>query len=138
MVHALGSVARRLRRVIPLPNLRLRLQPPRGPDAASAHANGVDEVVFVTTPDVTKLEVRAYLERALGIGVADVRTANYEGKKKRDRGGFHKRADYKKVYVTLRERWFPPEGFIAKEGDAAGVGGGAAPANPMNDGTGQA
>ena len=71
----------------------------------------------------------------LAIGVADVRTANYEGKKKRDRGGFHKRADYKKVYVTLRERWFPPEGFVAKEGDAAG---GAAPTNPMNDGSGQA
>ena len=94
----------------PLPNLRLRLNPPRF-DTPEAAARGVDEVVFVTTPEVTKIEVRAFLERAHGIGVERVHTANYEGKKKRDRGGFHRRADYKKVYVTLKERWFPPEAF---------------------------
>ena len=39
-------------------------------------ARGVDEVVFVTTPEVTKIEVRAFLERAHGIGVERVHTAN--------------------------------------------------------------
>ena len=109
----MSTVARRLGRVVPLPNIKLRLNPPRyaSPDDASL---GVDEVVFVTTPDVTKLEVRNFLETVHDVRVADVRTANYEGKKKRDRGGFHRRADTKKVYVTLRERWYPPSAFAVK------------------------
>jgi large subunit ribosomal protein L23 len=119
------SVARRLGRVVPLPNLRLRLNPPRF-DTPEAAARGVDEVVFVTTPDVTKIEVRAYLERALNVGVESVHTANYEGRKRRDRGGFHRRADFKKVYVTLTERWFPPEAFRVKAAPAGrGTGAGA-------------
>ena len=116
------SVARRLGRVVPLPNLRLRLNPPRF-DTPEAAARGVDEVVFVTTPEVTKIEVRAFLERVHGVGVERVHTANYEGKKKRDRGGFHRRADYKKVYVTLKERWFPPEAFRVKPPPTAGTAG---------------
>ena len=56
-------------------------------------------------------------------GVERVHTANYEGKKKRDRGGFHRRADYKKVYVTLKERWFPPEAFRVKPPPTAGTAG---------------
>lgn len=32
-----------------------------------------------------------------------VRTLNYEGRKKRGKTGFYRRADYKKVYVTLKE-----------------------------------
>ena len=64
---------------------------------------------------MTKLEVRAYLERALRVKTTDVRTSNYDGAKRRDRGGFHRRAAFKKVYVTLGERWFPPEAFRAKD-----------------------
>ena len=95
----------------------------RDSDTPEAAARGVDEVVFVTTPEVTKIEVRAFLERAHGVGVERVHTANYEGKKKRDRGGFHRRADYKKVYVTLKERWFPPEAFRVKPPPTAGTAG---------------
>ena len=48
-----------------------------------------------------------------GIEVLRVDTANYEGKKKRnlERGTWFRKPDYKKVYVTLGERWFPPERF---------------------------
>ena len=107
------SVARRLGRVVPLPNLRLTLQPPRL--SRDDLARGVDEVVFRADPRVTKLEVRAYLERALRVKTTDVRTSNYDGAKRRDRGGFHRRAAFKKVYVTLGERWFPLEAFRAKD-----------------------
>ena len=45
------------------------------------------------------------------------------GKGKKKRRGFHyyQKADYKKVYVKLRERWFPPPGFAvqAVDGDAS-------------------
>jgi large subunit ribosomal protein L23 len=126
----MSTVARRLGRVIPLPNIKLRLNPPRYESPADASL-GVDEVVFVTTPDVTKLEVRNFLETVHDIRVVDVRTANYEGKKKRDRGGFHRRADTKKVYVTLRERWFPPSAFALKP---QGGSGDESDSTPSSDG----
>jgi len=113
----MSSIAKRLGRVVPLPNIKLRLNPPVFKSAADAE-RGVDEVVFVTTPDVTKIEVKRFLERAYGIAIADVRTSNLDGKKKRDRGGFHQRADVKKVYVTLKERWYPPTAFAAAAASA--------------------
>ena len=70
---------------------------------------------FRADPATTKLEVRAYLERALNVAVTDVRTANHDGAKRRDRGGFHRRAAFKRVRVTLGERWFPPDAFRAKD-----------------------
>ncbi len=56
-----------------------------------------------------------------GVGVDKVHTANYEGKKKRRGFHYYQKADYKKVYVKLRERWFPPPGFAvqAVDGDAS-------------------
>lgn len=106
----MSTLARRLRRVVPLPNIRLRLVPPTSADAVK----GLDEVVFITTPDVTKTEIKSFLETVCGVSVRDVRTANYEGKKKRDKGGFHRKPDYKKAYVSLTERWFPPAVFRVK------------------------
>lgn len=115
----MSSVARRLRRIIPLPNIRLRLVPPTAADAVK----GLDEVVFITTPDVTKTEIKAFLQTVCAVGVRDVRTANYEGKKKRDKGGFHRRPDYKKAYVSLTERWFPPAAFRVKPPASTGTTG---------------
>jgi hypothetical protein len=68
----MSTVARRLGRVIPLPNIKLRLNPPRYASPADASL-GVDEVVFVTTPDVTKLEVRNFLETVHDIRVVELR-----------------------------------------------------------------
>ena len=56
-------------------------------------------------------EVRNLLQSVYKVGVQKVHTANYEGKKKRQGNYFYQRPDYKKVYVKLRERWYPPAGF---------------------------
>jgi len=96
-------------REIYFPNLQLRLVPP----TEEARARGVEVATFITTPNVTKTEVKALLTQVHGIEVLRVDTANYEGKKKRnlERGTWFRKPDYKKVYVTLGERWFPPERF---------------------------
>jgi large subunit ribosomal protein L23 len=59
------------------------------------------------------------LQSVYGVGVDKVHTANYEGKKKRQGNHFYHRPDYKKVYVKLSERWYPPKGFAiqAIDGD---------------------
>ena len=66
-------------------------------------------------------EVRNLLQSVYGVAVDKVHTANYEGKKKRRGFHYYQKADYKKVYVKLRERWFPPPGFAvqAVDGDAS-------------------
>ena len=61
--------------------------------------------------DVAQTEVRNLLQSVYGVGVDKVHTANYEGKKKRRGFHYYQKADYKKVYVKLRERWFPPRGL---------------------------
>jgi len=48
-------------------------------------------------------EVKAFLQSVYGLEVAAVRSANVEGKKKRSKKGFYRRADYKKVFVELKE-----------------------------------
>jgi large subunit ribosomal protein L23 len=73
---------------------------------------------------VTKVDVKETLEKVYGIGVSRVHTVNYEGKKKRSSNGknnyFYRRADYKKVYVQLHEKWYPPTGFASSPAGADG------------------
>ena len=63
-----------------------------------------NEYVFKVNPKATKIEIRNAVEKLFGKKVEAVRTANYQGKKKRER-----RADYgrtkkwKKAYVRLKE-----------------------------------
>jgi large subunit ribosomal protein L23 len=42
-------------------------------------------------------EIKAFLESVYGLRVESVRTLNYEGRKKRGKGGFFRRPDYKKA-----------------------------------------
>ena len=50
-----------------------------------------------------QFEIRYFLQSVYGLNVAKVRTANFEGPKKRNqKGTFYRRPDWKKVYVTLR------------------------------------
>jgi len=97
------------KREIHFPNLQLRLVPP----TEEARMRGLEVATFITTPNVTKTEIKTFLTDVHGIEVLKVDTANYEGKKKRnlERGTLFRKPDYKKVYVTLGERWFPPERF---------------------------
>lgn len=48
-------------------------------------------------------EVKTFLQSVYGLEVAAVRSLNVEGKKKRSKKGFYRRADYKKVFVELKE-----------------------------------
>ena len=51
----------------------------------------------------SQAEIKLFLEKAHNLEVESVRTLNVEGKKKRSKTGFYRRADFKKVYVTLKE-----------------------------------
>jgi large subunit ribosomal protein L23 len=114
--HFWESLASKTGRAVWFPNIPLRLVAP-SPEAA---AKGLDVVTFITVPKTSKTEVRNLLRTVYNIGVDRVHTANYEGKKKRQGNHFYHRPDYKKVYVKLTERWFPPNGFAiqALDGDA--------------------
>ena len=49
-----------------------------------------------------QIEIKQFLERVHGLSVVAVRTANFEGRKKRNKHGFYRRSDWKKAYVTLK------------------------------------
>ncbi|MEO0414357.1 MAG: 50S ribosomal protein L23 [Verrucomicrobiota bacterium] len=60
--------------------------------------------VFKVHPDANKLEVRQAVEKLFGKKVDSVRTANYQGKKKRERrADFGRTKSWKKAYVKLKE-----------------------------------
>ncbi|KAG2490481.1 hypothetical protein HYH03_011110 [Edaphochlamys debaryana] len=69
------------------------------------------EVAFRTTPDVTKLEIAAFLESVYGMTVERVSTINYLGRKRltiarRGKRLWWREDDWKKAYVIFR----PPAG----------------------------
>ena len=104
-------------RVVYFPNIQLRLVAPKPLTEDERNRGGLDVVTFVTTPNVTKTDMKEFLLKVHGVKVKRLDTVNYDGKKKRNaRGtGFYRRPDYKKVYVTLEERWMPPERFQVPE-----------------------
>jgi large subunit ribosomal protein L23 len=61
--------------------------------------------VFEVDTKATKIEIKEAVKRVLGKEVVSVRTANYQGKKKRGRTSpvMGKRANWKKAYVKLKE-----------------------------------
>jgi large subunit ribosomal protein L23 len=61
--------------------------------------------VFEVDTKATKIEIKEAVKRVLGKDVVSVRTANYQGKKKRGRTSpvMGKRANWKKAYVKLKE-----------------------------------
>lgn len=61
-----------------------------------------NSVTFRVRPDANKLEIRAAVEAVFNVKVAEVRTANYEGKLKRMGKHQGRRADWKKAVVTLQ------------------------------------
>ena len=62
-----------------------------------------DKYTFVVRPDANKTQIKIAVEKVFGVKVRDVNTLNRQGKRKRTRGGFGKRADSKRAIVTLRE-----------------------------------
>ena len=58
---------------------------------------------FIVRPDANKTQIKIAVEKAFDVKVKDVNTLNRQGKRKRTRAGFGKRADSKRAIVTLRE-----------------------------------
>jgi large subunit ribosomal protein L23 len=67
--------------------------------AGSAHG----QVTFRVPVDASKPEIKAAIEGVFKVKVVAVNTLRQEGKVKRFRGIFGKRAEYKKAMVTLAE-----------------------------------
>ena len=62
-----------------------------------------NKYTFIVRPDANKTQIKIAVEKAFDVKVSDVNTLNRQGKRKRTRTGFGKRADSKRAIVTLRE-----------------------------------
>ena len=60
-------------------------------------------VVFEVAREANKIDVRRAVEKLLGAKVDGVRTANTQGKLKRQGRFVGRRSDWKKAYVTLKD-----------------------------------
>lgn len=58
---------------------------------------------FEVSRNASKTEIASAVEKAFGVQVEDVRTANFLGKVKRVRKGVGSRSDWKKAFVKLTE-----------------------------------
>lgn len=72
-------------------------------EKSSTAVSHKSRVVFRVKREMSKLEVRAAVERVFGVKVDAVRTCNYMGKSKRSFRSVGRRAHFKKAYVTLAE-----------------------------------
>ena len=62
-----------------------------------------NKYTFIVRPDANKTQIKIAVEKVFGVKVSNVNTLNRQGKRKRTRAGFGKRADSKRAIVTLRE-----------------------------------
>lgn len=63
-----------------------------------------NQYVFRVKQSANKIEIKKAVEKLFGKTVVKVNTANYEGKKRRERRpDYGKRPDWKKAVVTLKE-----------------------------------
>ena len=60
-----------------------------------------NQIFFEVDRRANKVEIRKAVEKIFGVKVAEVRTLNYEGKRRRAGRLMHKGNDWKKAYVTL-------------------------------------
>ncbi|MER5440745.1 50S ribosomal protein L23 [Streptomyces sp. NPDC002790] len=58
---------------------------------------------FVVAPGANKTQIKQAVEAVFSVKVTGVNTINRQGKRKRTRSGFGKRADTKRAIVTLAE-----------------------------------
>src|SRR3954471_1026736 len=62
-----------------------------------------NKYTFLVRPDANKTQIKIAVEKVFNVKVSTVNTLNRQGKRKRTRAGFGKRADSKRAIVTLRE-----------------------------------
>jgi len=60
-------------------------------------------LAFKVMRDANKIEIKDAVENIFKVKVANVRTANFHGKKKRQGKYVGRRSDWKKAYVTLKK-----------------------------------
>jgi large subunit ribosomal protein L23 len=73
-------------------------------EKATLLAETNNEYVFKVDPRANKLEIKEAVEKLFGKKVAAVRTANYQGKKKRERrADFGRTKRWKKAFVRLED-----------------------------------
>ncbi len=60
-----------------------------------------NQITFEVAPTANKIEIRQAVEEVFKVKVFDVRTANFQGKKKRYGRFLGRRAHWKKAVVTL-------------------------------------
>ena len=58
---------------------------------------------FIVAPEANKTEIKIAIESIFGVKVASVNTLNRQGKRRRTRYGYGKKADTKRAIVTLAE-----------------------------------
>ena len=62
-----------------------------------------NKYTFLVAPDANKTQIKIAVEKVFGVKVLSVNTINRQGKRKRTRTGFGKRANTKRAIVTLAE-----------------------------------
>jgi large subunit ribosomal protein L23 len=73
-------------------------------EKASLLAETKNQYVFRVSPGANKLEIKAAIEALFKKTVISVNTANYAGKKKRERSAaFGRKAHWKRAFVTLKQ-----------------------------------
>jgi large subunit ribosomal protein L23 len=61
-----------------------------------------NKYTFQVHPNANKTQIKIAVEKVFQVKVLDVNTLNREGKRKRTRQGFGRRANQKRAIVTLR------------------------------------
>lgn len=73
-------------------------------EKATLLAETQNKYVFRVRPSATKLQIKQAIETLFKKSVVAVNTANYGGKKKRERtASFGRKSDWKKAIVTLKQ-----------------------------------
>lgn len=73
-------------------------------EKATLLAEKENKYVFRVRPHATKTQIKQAIEKLFKKSVVAVNTANYAGKKRRERtASFGRKADWKKAIVTLKE-----------------------------------
>jgi large subunit ribosomal protein L23 len=73
-------------------------------EKATLLSEKLNKYVFRVNPAANKIQIKRAIEVIFKKKVADVNTANFAGKKKRERrADFGRRAHWKKAIVTLKE-----------------------------------
>ena len=62
-----------------------------------------NKYTFVVAPHANKTQIKIAVEQVFGVRVTAVNTMNRQGKRKRTRSGYGKRADVKRAIVTVAE-----------------------------------